>query len=306
MSRRRTYNKRVVGSESGKYMLACIAGGSLHLSKDYGVTWNELTNAGITGLYDAAISPDGRFVVAVGYGGYISISRDSGETWTKKGEVRSWSCVGMSSDGRYITVGINGGALSISSDYGDTFSEYGYYIPKQISLSASGEHQIVAAATGVIVSSNFGATWTVIQKQAAEGAAVSGDGKTMVVLTPKKNMHISRDYGVTWNEVISIGEQPWRKASISENGDVITATLEAASSYYPDLYKSKDNGEAWVSVITGSGGLNAIDISASGDIMLGATNKAYGDLCISRDNGNKWEKIQGMSSKYWKSVAINK
>lgn len=181
--------------------------GYLLLSKDFGETWNKLTNAGQRAWGIAAMSQDGSKMVVTDYfgeygeGGYIYYSDDGGDTWNPLLEAgnKEWAYIAISGDGSKIVASDSEWqrGLYSSSDFGETWEKYtnldsnysyGYY--NSIAISNSGNDILVSSSGGELhSSSDFGETWILENEEGLyipswiKDIAISGDGNNVFVLT---------------------------------------------------------------------------------------------------------------------------
>jgi hypothetical protein len=153
-------------SGTGQYQLACgYAVTNLVLSTDFGVTWNNVTSAGLQSWSGARISDNGQYITAVPYNGTIRTSSDFGSTWINKTAYGNFvdGNIAMSSNGQYQTVTGDGKNIYTSNDFGVTFTQNvgsGIFNFSGVSMNGEGNLQAACVSTGFIyISNDYGATW---------------------------------------------------------------------------------------------------------------------------------------------------
>jgi hypothetical protein len=153
-------------SADGKYQIACgYSSTNLVLSTDFGVTWNNITSAGLQSWNSAKISDSGQYITAVAYNNTIRVSNDFGETWINKTSYGNFADanVAMSSNGQYQTVTGEGKNIYTSSDFGATFTQNttsGTFIFSGVSMNGEGNLQAACVSNGFIyISNDYGTTW---------------------------------------------------------------------------------------------------------------------------------------------------
>ena len=91
-------NSKVKMSSNGRFQLISVDGNYLILSQDYGVTWTQVTSAGIKSWRDVAVSPYGDHMLAIAGGtDYVYRSDNFGTTWyqiTTSG-LKEWRKIAM-------------------------------------------------------------------------------------------------------------------------------------------------------------------------------------------------------------------
>lgn len=304
--RRRTYADKVV---SGKYQTAVSNKGIIYRSKDFGVTWEEIT---IIGAYFKAVamSADGKYQTAVG-GNTVYRSQDHGVTWTKMTDSAfdGLMLVDMSADGKYQVTGSFD--IFYSSDYGMTWSLRSKTQSWSILMSADGKFCVLISHRYIFHSEDYGLTFKYLAYPSAWGSATSGnmsaDGRYQTVLF-KNGVAISQDYGVTFSGLIDPGGYTYEKIAMCSNG-----RYQTIAAGYAWLYRSEDYGHTWTNIVLNAkkptsntaAQMISIDISADGKYQT-ALSEELGSIFRSEDYGVTWQKIITPNTGNWTWVTINK
>jgi hypothetical protein len=196
-------------------------GGTIYVSRDYGVSWEQRTNvttdigSGVGGWLCVAMSDSGQYIVTATYGTLYK-SNDFGATFTQKiinsnvprigDEIYE---VGISGDGQRIIIPTSHyGKIYLSLDSGSSFSEL------------SGLPTV---------------PWST--------AGISGDGNTLIAAAYLNNIWVSHDAGSTWKESVIDLYPPyknWGRATLSYDGQVIGLTRHGYK-----LLTSDTGGDSW-------------------------------------------------------------
>jgi len=181
------------------------------LSYDFGNNWTVVPGSHGDPLSYMDASDDFK-VIAIPKlsGNFISISHNSGATWfhaTGAGSRNNWSHISTSDDGKYILAAVNESnqALFKSATSGVSWTSTsgvlsGGFIP--VKVSKNGQIQLAGATS---------------------------DGR----------LHISRDYGSTWQIAINDVEQ-WLSIDISDDNKYLLATTNNQR-----FYRSENSGVSW-------------------------------------------------------------
>jgi hypothetical protein len=231
-------------SADGRYQSACVNGGLIYISSDYGNTW--IPKESSRGWSSICMSADGSYQSACHNSGQIYVSSDYGATWTPKDSNRAWVGICISADGRYQSAVVTSGQIYISSDYGNT------WVPKDsnrawyaICMSSDGRYQSACVNSGQIyVSSDYGNTWI------AKGSVyswqlinMSSDGKYQTSGVPTGQIYVSSDYGATWTPKDS--NRAWVGICISADGRYQSACTYTNGAVEGLIYVSSDYGNTW-------------------------------------------------------------
>jgi hypothetical protein len=148
----------------------------------------------------------------------------------------------------------------------------------------------------IIVSSDYGATWT---NETSSGAlswnniSISATGQYMVADTYGGDIYTSSNYGVTWTDQTVLGAHSWVALSISANGNYILAVASNS-----DLYVSNNGGTSWTAE-NSSGALNwySSAMSSSGQYLAAGVNG--GDIYTSSNYGVTWTDQTSSGARAW-------
>jgi hypothetical protein len=225
-------------SSDGSTMIVSNESGFAKKSTNFGVTWTDMNN--VSGFRNIAMSSDGTKILCSKFNESM-LSSNSGSTFsTIPGIGISGDGVGMSGNGQYMI--IRGANSYISTNGGSTWSQItsvnlgGGWRPN-VAISFTGKYMLATenpAGTNNYFSSDFGATWSTRditpasastetkQAMSAYRAAMSSDGKFMVIASYSEKYFYSSDFGATFVQS-TIGSNPvYREpVSISDDGRYI-------------------------------------------------------------------------------------
>ena len=240
-------------SASGKYITAVQFEGNVYTSDDFGNTFIQVVVADITtGQYwgMVSISASGQYqtIGIIRVPEYLYRSEDFGKTWTRITNLPvggDWSTVAVSSSGQYQTGGKyraddNGAPLYVSSDYGVNWIGVGNKIITWVgmSISASGQYQLVGGDGTLFISNNFGASFLPIESAGVRNwysTSISASGKYQVAVVNNGYIYMSYNYGETWSQVTDIdgipGSRAWTSVTMSASGQYITALTDGGYIY---------------------------------------------------------------------------
>lgn len=153
-------------NNNGSVMYAITFNESMYLSDDVGQSWFRNTNSPYNfGYYSIACDSSGRYVVAgLQATARVTFSQDFGKTWSTSTATSStaiYTAVAMSYDGQYMAAVAFASGIYVSSDYGASWTFTSNSQPI-ISIACDAYCQYIVAATSVsflFVSFNFGSTW---------------------------------------------------------------------------------------------------------------------------------------------------
>jgi photosystem II stability/assembly factor-like uncharacterized protein len=150
---------------NGLYIIALVNGGRVHVSTNFGANWTIITHpllASNKNWKDLAISKNAKYQTLLASNDNIYISRNFGNNWELINISKNWVSIDMSSDGQFQTALVSNGEVAISRDYGNTWSFKTFdsnQVWSKISMSSTGEIQIIISPNSVMVSFDYGATW---------------------------------------------------------------------------------------------------------------------------------------------------
>lgn len=183
-----------------------------------------------------------------------------------------------------------------------------------IEISGTGQYQIAGMnGTGIYVSTDYGATWTVKNTAAgaltyeSPGLSKCGRYMTAPVSGASGALYRSADYGQTWAVNASAGTANWCDVSMSATGQYQTAVAATSG-----LYVSTDYGQTWQrSSAPTTPQWTSVAVSATGQYQIAvssyvASPLVYGCIYVSSDYGQTWVlKSASTSTILYKSVAIS-
>jgi photosystem II stability/assembly factor-like uncharacterized protein len=248
-------------SYDGQYQTAIgLTGGYRYpyISSDYGNTW--LRNTGVNNSNRrnwtaVAISNSGQHQSAVTNGDKIYISNDYGLTWSAKQSNRSWMDISISNDAKCQTAIASSDYIYISHDSGNNWTPVFENIHpwKSVSMSEDGRYQSVVSSNSlngvVYISSDSGLNWEKSSSPTGDwqDISLSSDGQIQSAILSNGTVHMSKDYGLSWNFILSRSVfGGGRGISISKDGKYQTAVggyniiLQA-----PTIAITENSGENW-------------------------------------------------------------
>jgi hypothetical protein len=267
-------------SESGATWVAYKPSNGIYVSRDYGQTW---TLERVIGYADLAIdiSADGTKMVAAGRevydpdtgaysDGYMFISTDGGDNWVQKTAVgrKAWKRLAISDDGTKIfaTTHYKGsfdsnnfyqitdiGSAFYSTNSGTTFTESnfnGYQASSNqwtdVAMTGDGGKIFLAGLyDGIMVSTNFGASWTnYLANEYIEQVEVSKDGAIVYVggQYVAKNSNGNYADASSWTQ---LANSPWAAAGYYALAASIDGRILYAAVQNGTLHHSLDYGQNW-------------------------------------------------------------
>ena len=209
-------------------------------------------------FYDIAVSDDGRYQMICS-NDYIYVSRDYGVTWKNRGT--------------------------------RTSSSNSYF---RCAMSVTGQYQIAIFQNtqSIILSTNYGETWSVISQSFNWNAvAISSDGLTIVGVETE-NIHITNNNGVNWTVVNLPAIGTLRDIAISQNDNniqtVVTNTgyiLTTSNSWITYLVK-QSIGQQFTSIAVSNDSLKQTAVSTQ---YIYITNDAWDTYTIRmNDQPRNW------------------
>lgn len=281
----------ITSSYNGQYLAACVSGGGIYISNNYGNTWT-LTNQPPppptpgSPILPTPSNPNWQSITSSSNGQYLSAvifyndriggiwnSNNYGITWTNStgGGVVQHACVTSSSSGQYVFVGTHGSGIYLSNNYGGD--------------------------TGWVGGAQLSRTWT--------GVAISSNGQYLAacaVASPtdstKDWIYLSNDVGanfITQTSTVNILNAPWNCISISGSGQYLAAGInntqgvETQGIWYTTDYATGSNSRTWLQSDAPAGEWCSIAQSKSGQ-YLSAVNYRAG-IWVSSNYGANWRKL---------------
>ena len=133
------------------------------------------------------------------------------------------------------------------------------------------------------------------------GAAMSGDGATILEESGDGYLYRSTDSGVSWTKLVSAPSTSWAGLAVSKDG----TTFYAGSTSSPvGMYKSTDSGNTWTLIPgTSTQQWGSIAMSDDGTKLVAADSGYGGHLWVSTDSGATWVQKGNWPVGTWTSVA---
>ncbi len=215
---------------------------NLYKSTNYGLTWNTTTVGGTA----FAVSETGQYVLACSsVANGLSLSTNYGDSFislnsnTSKGlDTQPYVEVAMSASGKiqvalayFPSTGYN---IYISTNYGANWAlnttspqNIGGWGSK-IAMSSSGQYIGITCSVGFILSSDYGANWSIPLNNTVVSPAyetktikvsMSSSGQYIAIVIPvTQKLYYSNDYGVTWANRTDTGISNGTGVALSSNG----------------------------------------------------------------------------------------
>lgn len=272
-------------SSNGSHLAFGVWGGNspLYISRNYGVTWEDVANIAEPGVinnwFSVDMSNDGQTMVAASYSsdgdgtGEVFVSEDSGNTWQNitPGSANMWINVSIAGESGEIVAlaGDDPGNVYITSNNGSSWTTSPIEnIASWKSLSVSedggdiligGENSLGALSSVVYISNDGGASWqNITPPDARDGTYastkvdISSDGNKLIVGTlaydgdsgAYNTVHFSDNAGVSWTDITPVDEKANHRWDVAISGN---GTVLAAADYdYPgSVFVSDDSGSSW-------------------------------------------------------------
>jgi hypothetical protein len=125
------------------------------------------------------------------------------------------------------------------------------------------------------------------------------DAKTVWVGTDDGLIHVTRDDGADWKDVIPHAMTAWSKVSQIEAGHFDAETAYASvdrhriADDYPYIYRTNDDGKSWVKIVKGipeGAFVNSVKEDPKQKGLLYAATELR--VCVSFDDGNQWQPLE--------------
>ncbi len=266
-------------------LTAVFTVGQIYISTNSGVSWVTTGTPKDRWEY-VACSADGKKVVATVDYGPIYTSADYGAHWKWVGIDTGWGAVVSSSDGVNLAVAPANDHVYLSIDSGATWKATASPVTNWFHLAGSADLRVLAGTagladangSGVIISTNRGATWfsaglpSSVGKWAWSAIAMSADGKRMAVggdgnIGP---IYFSTDTGRTW-KAGSVALVPGGWSSMASSADGQRLVVTGGDSGGSPIYSSVDGGQnrtpedapliTWYAVACSADGLKRVGVS---------------------------------------------
>lgn len=174
-------------------------------------------------------------------------------------------------------------------------------VPFNISIASSADGTILAAVeedvSGVLVSTNSGATWTSNslpnQNQIPEilSVACSADGSKVVAADFWMGIYVSTNTGTTWIQTGALGTTPVSSLASSADGTKLVAAVGQHGSNVGPIYASTNSGITWTLTGAPTNYWISVASSADGSKLVAATcppGERTGLIYTSTNSGMTW------------------
>jgi hypothetical protein len=208
-------------SIDGTKILAGGFEGPSKYSRDAGMSW--IDGAGGSWNLAVACSADGTqlavstYSLRYGVWSWIWVSYNSGASWTKTLPDSCWELVCSSDMTRLAAVNGSGNIL-VSTDSGVSWHSAGKN-GSQLTLTPDGSRLMANSGGSLVLSTNFGDTWTVISSNPPpiSSMACSADGSMIITAPASGNVAISSYSGTAWIDT-HLASQNWHSVACSADG----------------------------------------------------------------------------------------
>ena len=247
----------------------------------------------------------------IGGAGRVLQSTDSLTTWTIVDGVPagSWNAVATSADGQSIVVTGQGSAgdhsVFVSTDGGTTWVDRA---PAAVfagaAITADGSTIVIASSTGVLLSSDAGATWTAVPgfDPSPHSVGVGLDAGVLVVHAAYVGRVMSwRDDGSSAAPTLTTPGGAITDLDVSDDGEVVIVATR--SSYGAEI--SLDGGATWTRHTQDGMTNSLILVAVSGDGTHFAVSSYGQDLRESDDAGATWTAVPNILAPPWHALSLS-
>ena len=187
-------------------------------------------------------------------------------------------------------------------------------VPFNISIASSADGTILAAVedgvSGVLVSTNSGATWTsnsLPNQKIPEilSVACSADGSKVVTADFWMGIYVSTNTGTTWIQTGAFGTTPVSSLASSADGTKLVAAVGQLGSNVGPIYASTNSGITWTLTGAPTNYWISVASSADGSKLVAATyppGERTGLIYTSTNSGMTWV-TTGAPGNPWTCVA---
>ena len=205
-------------ADFSSFIVTKLATSVMIISKDAGVSWNDVTGAGSKAWQGVTSNAEFTLIAATTSNAGIFWSNDSALSWKSMG-AESFEWTGITSSADFTKVAAT--AISQKIRLG-TYS------------SASLSWTWVALNTPVSI-----LTWS--------GVAGSSD-LSRLIATSGTSIYKSNDGGASWADIPTVGTRTWFGVTCNNNMSFIAASVQSGGGVNGKIYVSKDAGTSWISL----------------------------------------------------------
>jgi hypothetical protein len=256
--------------------------GTIHVSSDYGATWNASSDA--TNARSGVVRST---KIVVGGDDGIIVSTDGGTTWNNltNNDIAIRGGLTMSTNG-LIIAGTGGLSVSVSTDGGAnsyTDAVGGGWTDIRVSADLT---KLVVNNGFTYLSVDSGVSWKLLTGPgfAANNSFTVSADFTKIALSISNGIYYSTDSGENWEGAIGTDNRGWTSITSDSTGQYLFATTDGGSIWF-----SRDYGERWYFYENpGAGPWVGAAVSADGSVMVaGKEERPY----ISNNGGTDWRAI---------------
>jgi len=257
-----------VASSANGRNLAAASDGVIHLSHDYGESWETATATNGPTWISVATNAEGSQLVSLDTQHNVWISRDFGVTWGYNNNLPpydpyydcSHTKVTSSASGQYLSVLCNL-ELRVSDDFGITWSTRSF-LPGEgdaIFASNSGRYYAIFRSNELLLSSDSGTTFSDITPPDSgelRSFVFSGDETKIYAGDVLGKIYFSSNFGSTWDSVTAnFTDFGWGipgAVSLTSNfdGSILSAVVNYSTGG-AEFFSSVDAGLTWVDLPQG-------------------------------------------------------
>jgi len=260
---------------------------SIYMSDDWGQNWIQSDSGFGSKFYPNraySFTSDGNKIFAGTYNGIFS-SSDEGKSWVKV--LNATYVPEIMVLDSVIIAATNGGYRS--TDSGNSWLKIS---DKFLFSLTANNNKIYAAAgfDGVLVSTDFGQTWTQISscsqidnelEVGISEITVSGDN--IIIGTTNNGLYVSKDNGTSWEKILP------DKPKLATSDLEVSGRNVYAGTYRDGFFFSSDNGNSWTQRNSDLPDLSIYDVATKGnDIFISLW---WGGIYHSSDNGINWNEL---------------
>lgn len=259
---------------------------TLYVSNDNGQNWNKLAYSA-NGMTGVDMSYDGQYqTIVYTLGTLIYRSVDYGNSFlTSSSYIRYYSDISLSETGQYQLASVSGSSYIYgSSNYGVNWTQKSVTRSSwtSVEICGNGQYQLARRSGDIILSSDFGVTFTTIGFT-GNGFSISYDGQFMYVSTIGTT-YFSNDYGSSW---VDIGI-PSNNSKCSLDGSAVVF-----SNYYNqnELIYSDNYGQNIMAIPLPVIDTQIIDFDINSDASIIYYLNVDGECYYTFDYGSSWIQI---------------
>lgn len=253
-------------SETGQYVIACDNSGNIFRSNNTNVHVDsshilDTVLSSNTMIVGVAMSGDGKYQFAIDSDNHFYMSNSFGQygTFYSTRELSSRNiflntlitCSDISENGKVITIADLFGNCIVSHDYGKTFMTSRIasgYSTLDVKLSSIGQIQYAICDDNVndkilVKSTDFGISWNACYYTASEirYLVISHDGKYVTIGDRSGQVHVSKDFGTSFNTKSVVGHTVSAETVVKMSGCGKYQYVMLPTA----IYRSQDHGELW-------------------------------------------------------------